>query len=130
MKERSVAKLIQIAQEKFNAMIRLRDEGLPCISCGAPYPTDAGHLFSKSTRPAMRFIPEACHSQCRRCNAMHDGNYDEMCKGIASRYGVEYLQNVIQLANDSRKVSNKWSKSELLQLISYFDEQAKILHER
>lgn len=122
MKEKSIAQLIQIAQVKFNAMIRLRDEGLPCISCGAPYPTDAGHLFKKSTRPAMRFIPEACFLQCRRCNAMHDGNYDKMCKGIAVRHGVEYLQNVIQMANESRKVDHKWSKSELLELIAYFDQ--------
>ena len=130
MKEKSIAQLIQVCQTKFNTYVRLRDAGLPCISCGAPNPTDAGHLFKKSTRPAMRFIPEACHLQCRTCNSMHDGNYDEMCKGIAARYGKEYLQEIIQLANESRKVSNKWSRWELLELIKYFDEQAKILHER
>ena len=130
MKEKSVAQLIQVCQTKFNAFVRRRDEGLPCISCGAPHPTDAGHLFPKSTRPAMRFVPEACFLQCRRCNGMHDGNYENMCKGIAARHGVEYLQNVIQMANDSRKETHKWSKSELLDLIAYFDQQAKILHER
>ena len=130
MKDKSIAQLIQVCQTKFNAFVRLRDEGMGCISCGAPDPTDAGHLFKKSTRPAMRFVPEACFLQCRKCNSLHDGNYDEFCKGIAARHGVEYLTNVIQMANESRRVNHKWSKSELLELIRNFDEQAKILHER
>lgn len=130
MKEKSIAQLIQVCQTKFNAFVRLRDAGLPCISCPSPDFTDCGHLFPKSTRPAMRFIPEAAAGQCRVCNSLPDGNYEEFCKGIAARHGVEYLQNVIQMANNSRKESHKWSKSELLELIAYFDEQAKILHKR
>jgi len=127
MKEKSTAQLIQVCQVKFNAYVRARDKGLPCISCGAANPTDAGHLFKKSTRPAMRFIPEACHLQCRKCNSLHDGNYDEMCKGIAARYGVEYLTNVIQMANESRKMDHKWSRNELMELIRYFEIETKKL---
>jgi len=127
MKEKSHAKLVQELQIIFNSFIRLRDEGQPCISCGAPYPSDAGHLFKKSIRPAMRFNPMACHKQCRKCNSLPDGNYEKFCQGIAERYGVEYLTQVIQAANASRKVDYKPSRNDLLDMIKYFREETKKL---
>lgn len=122
-----VAKLIKECQDVFNLWVRLRDKGLPCISCGAPYPSDAGHLFKKSTRPAMRFNPMAVHGQCRACNSLPDGNCEAMCKGIAQRYGTDYLTEVIQTANESRKTDHKWSRSELQELINYFKSEIKNL---
>jgi len=124
---KSIAKLIQECQAVFNSFIRKRDAGLKCISCDAPYFTDCGHLFKKSTRPAMRFNPMAAHGQCRACNSLSDGNYEAMCKGIAKRYGKEYLTEVIQTANESRKTDHKWSRSELQELINYFKSEIKNL---
>ena len=124
---KSVAKLIQECQECFNAYIRKRDEGKCCISCGNAFWTDCGHLFKKSTRPAMRFNPMAAHGQCRECNSLPDGNYDAMCKGIAKRYGSDYLVTVIQQSNESRKTDHKWSRTELEELIKYFKERIKWL---
>lgn len=124
---KSVSKLIQECQAVFNSFIRKRDAGLPCISCGAPYPSDAGHLFKKSIRPAMRFNPMACHKQCRKCNGLPDGNYEKFCHGIAERYGVEYLTAVIQVANASRKIDYKPSRNDLLDMIKYFREEIKKL---
>jgi len=127
MKEKSTAQLIQVCQVKFNAYVRARDKGLPCISCGAPHPTDAGHLFKKSTRPAMRFDSRACYAQCRECNSMHDGNYENFCKGIAARHGVEFLTEVIQDANNSRKTDHKWSRDELEAMILFYKKEIKKL---
>ena len=124
---KSVSKLIQECQAVFNSFIRKRDAGLPCISCDAPYFTDCGHLFKKSTRPAMRFNPMAAHGQCRECNSMPDGNYDAMCKGIAKRYGIDYLVSVIRESNESRKSDHKWSRTELEELIDYLKEEIKNL---
>lgn len=124
---KSVAKLIQELQVIFNEYIRLRDKGKGCISCIDSYFSDAGHLFKKSTRPAMRFNPMAVHGQCRACNSLPDGNYEAMCKGIAQRYGKEYLTEVIQIANESRKTDHKWSRSELQELINYFKSEIKNL---
>lgn len=73
----------------------------------------------------MRFNPMAAAGQCRNCNSKHDGNYEAFCQGIAARYGVEYLTKVIQEANDSRKTTHKWSRSELLNLIAYFRAEIK-----
>ena len=124
---KSVAKLIQELQTVFNLYIRTRDAGLPCISCDNPYPSDCGHLFKKSIRPAMRFNPMAAHGQCRSCNGHPDGNYENFCLGISKRYGKEYLETVIQEANNSRKVSEKWSRSDLdAQIIFYKGEIKKL----
>ena len=124
---KSVSKLIQECQTVFNAYIRERDKHMPCISCRDPYPGDCGHLFKKSTRPAMRFKPMAAHGQCRACNSLHDGNYEAMCQGIAARYGPEYLTEVIQEANNSRKTDHKWSRTELEEMIKYFKDETKNL---
>ena len=124
---KSIANLIQELQTVFNLYIRTRDAGLPCISCDNPYPSDCGHLFKKSIRPAMRFNPMAAGLQCRECNSMHDGNYENFCLGIAKRYGKEYLETVIQTANNSRKVSEKWSRSDLLEQIIFYKGEIKRL---
>ena len=124
---KSVSKLIQECQAVFNSFIRKRDAGLPCISCGAPYFSDCGHLFPKSTRPAMRFDPRAAAGQCRECNSMHDGNYDNFCKGIAARHGVEFLTEVIQDSNFSRQTDHKWSRGELEEMIKFYKKETKKL---
>ena len=124
---KSIAALIQILQTTFNEWVRLRDAGLPCISCDNPYPSDCGHLFKKSIRPAMRFNPMAAHGQCRSCNGYPDGNYENFCLGIAKRYGKEYLETVIQEANNSRKVSEKWSRSDLEAQIIFYKGEIKRL---
>jgi len=67
------------AQAAFNAYIRLRDEGEPCISCGKteaeiPYTGtggrwDCGHYRSVGAQPALRFNPQNAYKQCKPCNA-------------------------------------------------------------
>ena len=51
----SVAQLKLKAQKVFNAYIRKRDEGLPCISCGTGQPQHAGHYFSAGHNSKLRF---------------------------------------------------------------------------
>ena len=127
MKDKSISVLIQETQVIFNEYIRLRDKGKGCISCDSPTFTDCGHLFKKSTRPAMRFNPMAAAGQCRECNSLPDGNYDAFCEGIFNRYGKDYLEQVIQESNASRQTDHKWSKSELVELKKYYQSEIKKL---
>lgn len=69
----------------------------------------------------------ACHAQCRNCNSPPDGNYEKFCQGIAERYGSEVLEEVIQMANNSRKTDYKLTRSELLEMIDYFKKEIKKL---
>ena len=65
------------AQAAFNAFIRLRDEGLPCISCGEIDPPvwpgggawDCGHYLTIGAHPELRFVELNAHKQCKSCNA-------------------------------------------------------------
>ncbi len=64
------------AQAAFNAFIRLRDEKLPCISCGETSPPerfggawDCGHYLTVGAHPELRFEELNAHRQCKGCNA-------------------------------------------------------------
>ena len=127
MKDKTTSQLIQEVQIIFNEFVRRRDAGNGCISCGAPHPTDAGHLFKVSTHPEMRFMPMNTHLQCRACNSLDDGNYEAYCDGIVARYGSQYLQDVIQESIRLRQMKIKWSRSELVELKKYYQKEIKRL---
>lgn len=65
-------------QAVFNKFIRLRDAGLPCISCGHPNDGSrqfhASHYKSVGGNPALRFDEANCHSACSICNNWLSGN--------------------------------------------------------
>ena len=62
----------------FNRFIRLRDAGLPCISCGHPddgsRQRHASHYKSVGGNPALRFDSLNCHASCSICNNYLSGN--------------------------------------------------------
>lgn len=65
------------AQTAFNAWVRLRDHGEPCISCGttADIQYAAGHYKPSGSNPALRFEPLNVHKQCNMtCNMAKSGN--------------------------------------------------------
>lgn len=94
------------AQAAFNAYIRERDRGLPCISCGS-MPNDgdlltgsridAGHYRSTGSCPELRFEPLNCHAQCVKCNRNLSGNAVEYRIRLIKRIGqasVEWLEGL------------------------------------
>lgn len=94
------------AQAAFNAYIRERDRGLPCISCGS-MPSDgdlltgsridAGHYRSTGSCPELRFEPLNCHAQCVKCNRNLSGNAVEYRIRLIKRIGqasVEWLEGL------------------------------------
>lgn len=54
------------AQSAFNAWVRARDYGQPCISCGRHHQGQhhAGHYRPAGSNPELRFEPDNCHLQC------------------------------------------------------------------
>lgn len=65
-------------QVVFNKYIRLRDAGLPCISCGHPddgsRQRHASHYKSVGGNPALRFDPSNVNCSCSICNNWLSGN--------------------------------------------------------
>jgi hypothetical protein len=79
------------AQAAFNAYIRERDAGQPCISCGRYHQGahDAGHYRSVGAMPALRFNEDNVHRQCVPCNQHKSGNVLEYRLGLIARIGAE-----------------------------------------
>jgi hypothetical protein len=80
------------AQQAFNAWVRLRDAGLPCISCGTTADVQycAGHYKPSGSNPALRFEPLNVHLQCNRnCNMAKSGNLTPYRIELIKRIGPE-----------------------------------------
>lgn len=86
------------AQTAFNAWVRARDAGLPCISCGttADIQYAAGHFRSAGGHPELRFDPLNVHLQCNRnCNMAKSGNLGPYRAELIRRIGqdkVDWLE--------------------------------------
>ena len=80
-------------QAKINKLVRERDEGMPCISCGEYKPLEAGHYIAVSKSTKLRYDLRNIHGQCRACNG-HPlyGNLVNYRKGLISRCGLESVE--------------------------------------
>jgi len=86
------------AQAAFNAYVRERDYGLPCISCGIPSreafggAVDCGHYRSTGSAAHHRFNLKNCAAQCVKCNRYLGSNTVEMRKGMIEKFGLEAIE--------------------------------------
>ena len=76
-------------QVVFNKYIRLRDVGLPCISCGrnSGAKMNAGHYLSVGAHPELRFDEANCHIQCEHCNSYKSGNQAQYRPRLIAKIG-------------------------------------------
>lgn len=124
----TVPELTRKAQTVFNAYIRARDKGKPCISCGAPYREafggafDAGHYRSTGSAAHLRFDEMNCHGQCVKCNRHLSGNAVAYRVGLIARVGLAEVERLEQ--NNTPK---KWDKDELRELIAVYRQKIKEL---
>ena len=119
--------LVKKAQVAFNAYIRYRDMGKPCISCGKPLGSepnsyDAGHYRSVGSAPHMRFVEDNVHGQCKHCNNYLAGNAVEYRKGLVERIGVEAVE-AIERDTELRK----YTKQELTEIALIHQEKHRQL---
>ena len=77
------------AQAAFNAWVRERDYGEPCISCGRMHEGQwhAGHYRSVGACPELRFEPLNCNLQCVPCNHHKSGNIVEYRINLVKKIG-------------------------------------------
>ena len=82
------------AQFAFNAYIRSRDSGQPCISCGklTGCKMNAGHYLSRGARPELRYEPLNCHLQCEKCNSWLSGNVVAYRINLIKKIGIDKVE--------------------------------------
>jgi Bacteriophage Lambda NinG protein len=85
---------LELTQRTVNALIRVRDHGRPCISCGAreSFEWDAGHYLSRGARPELRFVLDNIAIQCAACNRHKGGNQANFRIGLVARIGLERVE--------------------------------------
>lgn len=81
-------------QQAFNAWVRERDVGLPCVSCGRHHngQWQAGHFKSVGGHPALRFEPLNVWRQCAPCNTHKSGDLLNYRVELVNRIGIEKVE--------------------------------------
>ncbi|ANF87159.1 bacteriophage lambda NinG family protein [Pseudomonas antarctica] len=93
-KLKSRADHLKDTQHAFNAWIRARDAGQPCVSCGTTADVQycAGHYRTTAAAPELRFEPLNVHLQCNRnCNMGKSGNLLGYRPRLLEKIGAEKL---------------------------------------
>jgi len=94
-KLKSRADHLKDTQHAFNAWIRARDSGQPCISCGTTADVQycAGHYRTTAAAPELRFEPLNVNLQCNRnCNMGKSGNLLGYRPGLIQKIGIEAVE--------------------------------------
>jgi len=112
------------AQTIFNKYVRLRDQGLPCISCNLPpKKKNAGHFYSQGGHSNVRFDEDNCHLQCEACNTFLSGNLLNYQIGIQKKIGAQKLLELQERAH----ITKKWTIDELKEIIQTYKSKIKEL---
>ena len=122
---------INEAQTAFNAYIRQRDYGKPCICCGLALGNasvgggfDAGHYRSVGSAPHLRFDDRNCHGQRKQCNRYGAGRAVDYRIGLIARIGLEDVE-----ALEADNAPAKWSIDELKAIKADYRAKLKALKE-
>lgn len=100
-------------QTEINAICRLIDEGMYCISCGNNGKPQAGHYHSRGANTTLRFNLNNLHLQCYRCNVELSANITGYNLGLIDWYGKAY-QEYVEYELPKEYPLLKWSKNDLI----------------
>lgn len=115
------------AQREFNAFIRARDAGKPCICCGEAMnwnvnQVDAGHYRSVGSAPHLRFDERNVHAQSKQCNRWGAGRAVDYRLGLIARIGIEAVESL-----ESDQSAQKWPIDELKEIKAVYRQRRKEL---
>jgi len=105
---------LQVLVNQYVVHVRDKDKG--CCTCGKTDPSvkyDAGHLYTRASRPDIRFELTNIHKQCSvNCNQHGSGMRVEYEAFIVKTYGITHLE-WLQERKPNLKVQFKhWSDIE------------------
>lgn len=113
-------------QTLFNRFIRLRDAGIPCISCGHPddgsRQRHASHYKSVGGNPELRFNEDNCHSSCSICNNYLSGNLVPYRAALIKKIGLEKVEWL-----ESKHEPLKLTIEEIKELKKVYQDKCRVL---
>lgn len=117
------------AQKAFNAYIRARDEGRPCICCGQSLGEgdvggryDCGHYRSVGSAAHLRYHEDNAHAQRKKCNRHDAGRAVDYRIGLIARIGLERVE-----ALESNNAQHKFTREELINIRKMYETKLKEL---
>ena len=120
------------AQTAFNAFIRTRDAGKPCICCGRTGAGemhggewDAGHYRSRGAAPHLRFDERNVHAQLKQCNRYASGNIVGYRAGLIERIGLEAVE-----ALEADQAPRHYTIEQLSGIKAHYTSMARALKKR
>jgi predicted RNA-binding Zn-ribbon protein involved in translation (DUF1610 family) len=123
--------LIAETQRTFNAYIRERDKGKPCICCGQALHSgeiggafDCGHYRSTGSAAHLRFDERNAHGQRKQCNRYGAGRAVDYRIGLIARIGREAVE-----ALESDNAIRRWTRDELRALKATYAAKLRELKE-
>jgi len=128
---KTIPQLIKEAQVEFNAYIRARDAGKPCICCGrdeaggyglAAHGFDCGHYRSTGSASHLRFNEDNAHRQLVICNRHGAGRAVDYRIGLIERIGLERVE-----ALEHNNQPHHWTREELREIKAIYREKRKQL---
>lgn len=119
-KTKTLGKLKLDVQKVFNAWVRRRDEGSPCISCGEYKTLQAGHFYPVSTHDGLRYDEDNVHGECAGCNCFNEGHLIAYGEWLPLRIGPERFDALKKRAAEYKQKGYKFSRSELLEIIEKY----------
>ena len=119
-KKYTVNQLISRATTVFNRFIRNRDRDESCISCGNFTTLQAGHYYSAGRFPALRFNENNVHGQCLKCNYYESGNLINYRKNLIHKIGIEEVEKLDRVAEQSKQNQFKWDALYLIEIIEKY----------
>ena len=126
---KTIPMLLKEAQVAFNAFIRARDVGKPCICCGLPLSAgdvggkyDCGHYRSVGSAPQLRYTEDNAHAQRKQCNRWGAGRAVDYRLGLIGRIGLERVE-----ALEAINAPHKWTREELVAIRDTYRSKLKEL---
>lgn len=121
--------LLKEFEKVFNAWIRKRDNGKPCISCGE-YKKDmhAGHYFAVSGYKALRFDEDNVHSECAGCNLFNESHLIGYGINLKKKIGDLDYADLLRRAENYKTgrlqneyyINGKWDRDGIEKGIEYY----------
>lgn len=122
-----LSKFHERAQTAFNAFIRQRDAGQPCISCerNSGAKMNAGHFRTVGASKETRYDETNCHLQCEACNSYLSGNIGEYRPRLIKKIGQEAFDRLM-----GPHEAKKWTREELDALAAHYRAKLKELKQQ
>ena len=124
--------LLQSAQKLVNQYIRMRDNGLSCVSCEYDFSgyinnkvcrrvKNAGHYIAVSKSSFLRFNENNVNLQCSYCNDQLASNSAEYRKKLIKKIGIKEVEYL-----EANKTTLKtWTVKELQEVITIYEKKIK-----